>query len=97
MEYLSKNTVIRIINHQKIIPLFEREYLQEHIKLEKAAEVVEVKHGEWREELVKRCDWRGKKQQYFQPNSYSVCHKAVVERTPYCPNCGARMDGGKAE
>ena len=30
--------------------------------------------GEWRSELVRRCDWKGKEQQYFQPNSCSVCH-----------------------
>ena len=53
-----------------------------------------VKHGRWRGEMVKRCDWRGKKQQYYQPNSCSMCHEAVAKRTPYCPNCGAKMDGG---
>ena len=51
------------------------------------------KEGEWRGELRKRCDWRGKMRQYFQPNSCSVCHEGVVERTPFCPNCGAKMKG----
>jgi hypothetical protein len=58
-----------------------------------AADVVEVRHGKWRGELVERCDWRGKKQKYYQPNSCSLCHEAVLERTNYCPNCGAKMDG----
>ena len=61
------------------------------------ADVVEVKHGKWRSEMRERCDWKGKKQQYYQPNSCSVCHEAVVERTPYCPWCGAKMDGGKKD
>ena len=47
--------------------------------------------GEWRSELVKKCDWKGKKRDYYQPNSCSLCHEAVVKRTPYCPNCGAKM------
>ena len=47
--------------------------------------------GEWRSELVKKCDWKGKKHDYYQPNSCSLCHEAVVKRTPYCPNCGAKM------
>ena len=50
--------------------------------------------GEWRSELVKKCDWKGKKHDYYQPNSCSLCHEAVVKRTPYCPNCGAKMKGG---
>lgn len=49
--------------------------------------------GKWRGELRTRCDWRGKKQQYFQPNSCSVCHEPAAERTPYCPHCGAKMKG----
>ena len=54
--------------------------------------------GEWQSELVKKCDWKGKKRDYYQPNSCSLCHEAVVKRTPFCPNCGARMrkeDEGK--
>ena len=47
--------------------------------------------GEWRSEIVKRCDWKGKKQQYYQPNSCSLCHEPVAKRTPFCPNCGAKM------
>ena len=49
--------------------------------------------GKWRSELQKRCDWRGKKQQYYCPNACSVCHEAVTDRTPYCPHCGAHMKG----
>lgn len=59
------------------------------------ADVAEVKYGEWRSELQKRCDWRGKKQQYYVPNACSECHETVVMRTPFCPHCGAKMDGGK--
>jgi hypothetical protein len=51
--------------------------------------------GEWRSELVKKCDWKGKKHDYYQPNSCSLCHEAVLKRTAYCPNCGAKMKGGE--
>ncbi len=63
---------------------------------ERAVEAGYVKQseGEWRSELRERCDWKGKKRQYFQPNSCSVCHEAVVERTPFRPYCGAKMKGG---
>ena len=64
------------------------------LDIQPTADAAEVKHGEWRSELQKRCDWRGKKQQYYVPNACSECHEAVVMRTPFCPNCGAKMDGG---
>ena len=50
------------------------------------ADYVEVKHGEWIEcsnELNKYC---------------SVCkkiHGDIYYKPPFCPNCGAKMDGGK--
>lgn len=53
--------------------------------------------GEWRSELVKRCDWKGKERQYYQPNSCSLCHNATLTRTPYCPKCGAKMKNSDEE
>ena len=41
-EYIERKKVLRIINHRTIIPLNYRELLQEYIKLEPAADVVEV-------------------------------------------------------
>lgn len=55
------------------------------------ADVAEVKHGEW-----KLCyeDWR----KQIAGDECSVCgsqHFGVsISHYPYCPNCGARMDGG---
>lgn len=54
------------------------------IKKIPAADVVEVKHGEWidRDEKTwcSNCDASNKQ---YKP--------------PYCPHCGAKMDGGKHE
>ena len=49
--------------------------------------------GEWREEIVKRCDWKGHKREYYQPNSCSKCHKPDTGegKSKFCPNCGAPM------
>ena len=60
------------------------------------ADVVEVRHGEWEF----RNDGR-----YGQTRCYcSVCgkHSGIGgirenQMKPYCPNCGARMDGGRNE
>ena len=51
-----------------------------------AADVVEVKHGEWlysRVHNILHCSECGEIPDCFEP--------------PYCPNCGAKMDGGNAE
>ena len=55
-----------------------------------AADVVEVKHGEWH--LLYNCANEGV--------YCSVCHKKVYKtdyanqkiKSPFCPNCGAKMD-----
>lgn len=57
------------------------------------ADVQEVRHGRWISEIVKKPDWIGKEQSYYQPNSCSICHTGLRERTNFCPNCGAKMDG----
>ena len=49
------------------------------------ADVAEVKHGEW-----------------VHGECVSHCSECGVETypeniTPYCPNCGARMDGGDVD
>ena len=55
--------------------------------------IVKVKHGEWF--LLNDCANAGV--------YCSVCHKKVYreqyanvkEKSKFCPNCGAKMDGGK--
>lgn len=66
------------------------DYLREIIESVPAADVVPVVHGRW--ERDEDGDW-------YCTNCYEVV--AICEsgrertyRKPYCPNCGARMDGG---
>lgn len=47
-----------------------------------AADVQEVRHGEWKERMS--CSSSVK---------CSVCGNSHEYETTYCPNCGARMDG----
>ena len=52
------------------------------------ADVAEVKHGEW----------IGKPLAGYAKIRCSVCNTAFVQETgtwAYCPECGAKMDGGK--
>lgn len=67
-----------------------REDIREFLDNIPTADVLEVKHGKWDNNIIGFCN---------------VCTEcgAIVERTAiknnsgklnYCPNCGARMDGG---
>lgn len=70
--------------------------IEDCIDNEPAADVQEVKHGQWR-----ICH----KGTYKWSRCYcSVCGKpngigGIIsnQKKPYCPNCGARMDGGDTE
>lgn len=51
------------------------------------ADVVEVKHGEW---ITLEAE--------IGLYSCSLCgHKILRAECNYCPNCGAKMDGGKTD
>lgn len=53
------------------------------LNLMPAADVAPVVHGEWIEgKELERC---------------SICGKKGFPDWPYCPKCGAKMDGGKAK
>ena len=56
-----------------------------------AADVVEVKHGRW-----EKVSW-WQHQNRYECNECSICGCRVKPKFTYnyCPNCGAKMDGGK--
>lgn len=75
-----------------------------------AADVVEVRHGEWIEDgyndIPCVCSCCGAEAQYtstfeetfdydWEENLCSTGYEEIREyiRTPFCPNCGAKMDG----
>ena len=62
------------------------------IKQAPAADVAEVKHGEWKIEEYKNhlnvvCPNCNKEFYVYKQGQYRI------DRSNYCPNCGARMDG----
>lgn len=60
-----------------------------------AADVVEVKHGEWRETIWKRHnllkDYHGNPVPQYM---CSLCQREEMQKEPYC-HCGAKMDGDR--
>ena len=63
------------------------------LETDHTADVAEVKHGEWQDRL----------RPYDDEIICSVCGAVFntidncTEKFNHCPNCGAKMDGGKAE
>lgn len=60
-----------------------------------AADVAPVRHGQWEQDEIAHglnvwlCSACGQPTQLLDGD--------VSAKTPYCPNCGARMDGGDGE
>ena len=55
-----------------------------------AADVVEVRHGHWIEKIVKP-EWLDDDVEIYYV--CSVCECNDFGKSPYCPFCGAKMDG----
>ena len=68
---------------------------QHWVEVQPAVEAEPVRHGKWIDmadfEQCSSCS--GTRLKEMQ----TVYGKAIWIKTPYCPNCGARMDGGQNE
>lgn len=60
------------------------------------ADVVEVKHGQWLDNIEKTSTVAGITKDFAIGYKCSLCGRTEINREPYC-NCGAKMDGGNAE
>lgn len=85
-EYIERETVVAFLENMAasryLIQCFEN---QEKFP---AADVVEVRHGEWIE-LVRDLG-KGRTITKYQ---CSLCGVYLVMEANYCPHCGAKMDG----
>lgn len=64
------------------------------LEKEPTADVVEVKHGEWKRVLWVKSE---KADGGYWIVRCSQCRIPYKKKFDYCPYCGARMDGGKVE
>ena len=90
-EYITKKAAIKAVENAPI-ELFQSEWeeIEEAINAVPAADVAPVVHGRWERDAdgdwyCTNCD-----------EVVAICEsgRERTYRKPYCPNCGAKMDGG---
>ena len=65
------------------------------IKEAPTADVVEVRHGYWIERIEKPSWLEDDVEVYYDCSECGTSHWSIMP--PYCPECGAKMDGGKED
>lgn len=91
-EYIERGAALQEIERREALAVGDKcvsiDAMKSFIKNRPAADVAQVVHGEW----ILRHIGAG---HYWE---CSVCHTNpciyVTEHTKFCPNCGAKMDGG---
>ncbi len=63
------------------------------LRSQPTADVEEVKHGEWIDNIQKFTSPAGVTKDYLVGYKCSLCGRTENRKEPYC-NCGAKMDGG---
>lgn len=94
-EYIEREAFKRkLVDEKNFFPAIVARALDEM----PAADVVEVKHGEW---IVVK-EYNDYRMRYEAKIACSVCdhkpkYKGYLSDMDYCPKCGAKMDGGRDE
>lgn len=88
-EYIEREAAIRVVNEQSSLTM-TRSGLIDSISKLPAADVAPVRHGLWvHEHISEGYAW------VMCSECEAVIHKILInKRLNYCPNCGAKMDGG---
>ena len=90
-DYIKREDAIKIINSGISIDTYaDKRYVNGLFRAIRPADVAPVRHGRW------ALDTAHTEEIYAHPVKCSVCGRTEVlgyeTLTPYCPNCGAKMD-----
>ena len=89
-EYINRRELLDNLN--KFAPEHYNGLINMLIRNQPTADVAEVKHGEW-VHTDKAKHWTGKDE--CSECTYHTWDRDDLSHLNYCPNCGAKMDGGK--
>lgn len=96
-EYIERESVIAEANHNKAVGMAIADIvdIKEILNNVPAADVERVKHGHWYNRggrfRCSVCDTKAYLKDVGGTGGWS--HEYIQQQSPYCPNCGARMDG----
>ena len=96
---IDANILEERVNQEPTDGMFTHEIIAA-IKEQTTVDATEVVHGRWDEIPNKYMSVTTKTGSYSgHATSCSVCHEVNPNafKTNYCPNCGAKMDGGKGD
>lgn len=95
--YIDAEKLLNRMKQDPLFPLVERYGVSGVIEAEPTADVQAVRHGEW---VGTEFDGYADGNPVYYEWKCSVCGCIFEDDEPtyrYCPNCGAKMDGGSDE
>lgn len=96
-EYIEREALLKSDDWQSLKSDFDKARAHIIILGQPAADVVEVKHGEWLPDYETFVDDSERESEPIQTGWVcSLCGRQEFQKEPYC-HCGAKMDGDKNE
>ena len=93
-EYIKKETLVHRLKSPYLFNITKRIF--EIISEIPAADVASVVHGWWEKEPSSFWRWTPSGAVAVARTTYrcGLCGRGTAVKSNYCPNCGAKMDGG---
>ena len=92
-EYIEREAAIRVVNGQSSLTMTRSSLIDSISKLPDA-DVAPVVHGRWVHSRYEDCSEQLELVKCSQCNHEAYAMAFYVRGGNYCPNCGAKMDGG---
>lgn len=84
-EYIEREALLKDIENDKMTVLFDKTSAIHHVKNQPAADVAEVRHGKWVNDICSVCE-------RVNPTiTEDFCGNYISKPLAYCPHCGADM------
>lgn len=95
-EYIKRETAVRAVMAAKWVDGSDGAMAMEIVASPATADVAPVVHGLWEKEPSSFWRWTPSGAVVVARTTYrcGLCGRGTAVKSNYCPNCGAKMDGG---